>query len=456
MTLAHIALSAVGAVAFRWLCPPKWRGPVIVCCSILLFYILFPAGSQRYINYILPTITLATILGTWMYSRPDASPIAREDLTTLSLIGFVTIAVVQVWYSIPSIRQPSATMPDLLLASLMMLGIGGLVLLPRIIGLSNRQALNLIAVLLLSIFVALKASVVNWVWLGFSYIAFRLLHVIRDYHLGRLPEISLQEMVAYVLFFPSLLAGPIDRVERFAIDFRKLAEKALLEEQWIDGLVRILVGVLKKFVVADNLMLLSLSPINADQFSTLIGGWVLLYVYGIRLYLDFSGYSDIAIGFGILLGIQLPENFNSPYTRSNLAAFWQSWHITLSNWARFYVFTPLSRKLLNSQALFPTWLMVFVPQLITMLLIGLWHGMTWNFAIWGIWHGVGLFVHKQWSDATRKVQLKIRKRTNLRRLWSMAGWLLTFNFVMMSWVWFAFPDFQQASNVFLRLLGLVW
>ncbi len=119
-----------------------------------------------------------------------------------------------------------------------------------------------------------------------------------------------------------------------------------------------------------------------------MGGWLLLYMYGLRLYFDFSGYIDIAIGVGILLGIRLPESFSRPYLRTNIAAFWRSWHITLANWVRFYLFAPLSRTLLRRR--WPPLLVVFIAQIVSMLIIGLWHGFTWSFAIWGLWHGLGL------------------------------------------------------------------
>ena len=133
--------------------------------------------------------------------------------------------------------------------------------------------------------------------------------------------------------------------------------------------------------------------------------------YAFRLFFDFSGYSDIAIGIGILYGIQLPENFDRPYLRPSLASFWQSWHITLSNWVRFYVFSPLSRALLMRKV--SPLAAVFVAQLATMVIIGLWHGVQWTFVVWGIWHGVGLFIHKMWSDRTRKRDMALKQQPRI-------------------------------------------
>ena len=112
----------------------------------------------------------------------------------------------------------------------------------------------------------------------------------------------------------------------------------------VEGVSRIMIGIFKKFVVADSLARFALSVQLVNDAQTSAGLWVLLYAYAIRLCFDFSGYSDIAIGLGRLFGINLPENFDRPYIKSNITTFWQSWHMTLSAWARFYVFTPLSRS----------------------------------------------------------------------------------------------------------------
>ncbi|MBK9750312.1 MAG: hypothetical protein IPO91_26555 [Chloroflexi bacterium] len=132
----------------------------------------------------------------------------------------------------------------------------------------------------------------------------------------------------------------------------------------------------------------SLNPTIADQITSLPGLALFLYGYALRLFFDFSGYSDIAIGIGILFGIRLPENFNRPYLKTNLTAFWQSWHATLSAWARAYVFSPLSRAMIKRK--WNAVLNVLIAQLATMIVIGLWHGIAWNFLLWGVWHGFGV------------------------------------------------------------------
>ena len=209
-------------------------------------------------------------------------------------------------------------------------------------------------------------------------------------------------------------------------------------------------------MIADSLALIALNLTSAQQANSAGGLWLLLYAYAFRLFFDFSGYTDIAIGLGILFGIRLPENFDRPYTRQNITTFWQSWHITLSNWVRFYVFSPLSRGLLRRPHKPPTNLILFISHLSTMIIIGLWHGITWNFLIWGIWHGLGLFIHKQWADRTRRWYRARQQIPWQRRAWAFTGWFLTFHYVVLGWVWFVIPEPAAAARTLARLLGMGW
>jgi D-alanyl-lipoteichoic acid acyltransferase DltB (MBOAT superfamily) len=307
-----------------------------------------------------------------------------------------------------------------------------------------------------------QASALDIRWLGFSYIAFRLLHALRDRMTGalRVPALSLQEFVTYALFFPALTAGPIDRAERFAKDLRQ--PFALSVAEAMDGLTRIVAGVFKKFVLADTLAAIALNGANAAQTTSTLWMWVLLYAYAFRLYLDFGGYTDIAIGIGRLCGVRLPENFDRPYLKQNLTAFWNSWHITLAQWFRAYFFNPLTRALRSAPSPqvpeaerrgLPPALIIFVGQAGTMILIGLWHGVTWNFAAWGAWHAVGLFVHNRWAEYICAHPPRWDNNPRLKRAANGLGVLLTFHYVALGWVWFALPSLSLSQQVFLGLLG---
>jgi alginate O-acetyltransferase complex protein AlgI len=220
------------------------------------------------------------------------------------------------------------------------------------------------------------------------------------------------------------------------------------------AMTRIGVGLFKKFVVADSLAYFSLNGTNFSQANSTLATWLFLYSYAFRLYFDFSGYSDIAIGIGMLFGIQLPENFDRPYLKNNITTFWQSWHMTLSTWVRSYVYSPLSRSLLRRKNKPSNYTIIGICTLSTMLVIGLWHGVTLPFVLWGLWHGVGLVVHKVWSDKTRGWYRGLKQEPRRQHAWQIIGVILTFHFVLLGWIWFALPDVSSALRVFGALVGI--
>jgi alginate O-acetyltransferase complex protein AlgI len=269
----------------------------------------------------------------------------------------------------------------------------------------------------------------------------------------------------YVIFFPSFTAGPIDRIERFVKELR--APLSLTNEDWIDAGMRFFVGLFKKFVIADLLAVISLSD---DLVSQIKGGpvllwshpfyipasiwtWFFLYAYAFRIYFDFGGYTDIAIGMGRLMGIRLPENFSAPYLKPNLTQFWNSWHMTLTQWFRSYFFNPLTRALRSGDRPWPVWLTIFVTQISTMVLIGLWHGVTTGFALWGLWHGLGLFIQNRWSEFIRPhLPGWTKTRTGLVVM-NLFGVFLTFNFVTLGWLFFNLSTPAIAWQAILKLFG---
>ena len=179
-----------------------------------------------------------------------------------------------------------------------------------------------------------------------------------------------------------------------------------------------------------------------------------LPIYALQIFFDFSGYTDIAIGMGLLMGIRLPENFNAPYLKPNLTQFWNNWHMTLTQWFRAYFFNPLTRTMRSGKKPAPVWLVILVTQVATMTLIGLWHGMTLNFILWGAWHGLGLFIQNRWSDWTKPLSARIQEKPRLNKAVTIFTTLLTFQFVALGWVWFALPSIASSLQVFARLFGL--
>jgi len=484
MTLMHILFFSLAALLYAALLPARWRGWMLLIASVVAIYWLQPALPVRNLDFILPTATLVLAMAGWLATKPAPTEVgfkptlqglSRDDLLTLAVTVALVLGLSATRYLAPELRPTPSRAPDTLAVALGLIVAGGvLVVLWRLLaGRRSLPGMALLAVVALFVLInagptaaalsgALRrlagqsadlAQATDIGWLGFSYVAFRLIHTLRERQTGKLPALSLREYLTYLIFFPAFTAGPIDRAERFVQDYRRLFHLPGLDAARItEGTARILVGLCKKFVVADSLALFALNATNAGQAQSAGALWLLLYGYALRLFLDFSGYSDIAIGIGILYGVRLPENFDRPYLRTNITAFWQNWHMTLSSWARFYVFSPLSRALLGRNV--APQLAVFLCQMATMLVIGLWHGITPTFVVWGAWHGVGLFVHKLWSDRTRKWYLSLKDRPRVKQAWSVAGWLITLQFVVLGWVWFALPDLGAAWNVLVRLFGL--
>ncbi len=409
------------------------------------------------------------MIASWLATRAPDQPVTRADRLAALVIAALVLALSFGRYLVPAYRlTPSAPPPPSQVAVWLLGGMGALWGMAHWRGKRWRAR---VALGVIALFAVLKTEALGtaasrllrtWQgqttqlaraeelsWLGFSYVAFRLLHTLRDRQTGQLPALTLREYVTYAIFFPAFTAGPIDRAERFLGDLRALPP--LDATRFVHGGMRLAVGIGKKFVVADSLALLALNVTNAQQAQSAAGLWVLLYAYAFQLYFDFSGYTDIAIGLGQWCGIRLPENFNQPYLKRNITVFWQSWHITLSQWVRSYVFLPLSRALLTRPRKPSPTVLALIGQLATMLTIGLWHGVTWGFVIWGLWHGVGLFVHKVYSDHTRPWYLRLRQHPRLSRAVEIAGVAITFHFVVLGWVWFALPDLAISWDVFVRL-----
>ncbi len=473
MTLTHILVFTAAALLYVFLLPKSWRGWALFVGSVLAIYWLQPPLRVRRADFLFPTATLALVALTWAATRAPNQAWAREDTAAAMTMAALVLALSLGRYLAPSARlTPSAPPPTLTVAA-WIAGAGVALALAAGRAGGGRRASLALTVGIVALFVLLKTEPLaealsralrRWQgqptslaradeleWLGFSYVAFRLLHTLRDRQTGQLPPLSLREYVTYAVFFPAVTAGPIDRAERFLQDLRTLDGPHVA--QIVQGGGRIAVGVAKKFIVADALAYMALNATRAEQARSAWGLWVLLYAYTLQIYFDFSGYSDIAIGIGQLVGVKLPENFAQPYLQRNITQFWQSWHITLSNWVRFYVFSPLSRALLKRKPRPSPTALAFVGQMATMLVIGLWHGVTWHFVAWGAWHGVGLFAHKVWSDKTRRLYMRLRARPRAGRALGALGTLLTFHFVALGWVWFALPDVGTGWRVLLRLFG---
>ncbi len=442
--------------------------------SLLAIYWLQPGTPIRHLDFWLPTAAIVLTVLTWVFTRPDQAATDRADLASGLVISGIIVAIGLTRYLGPICCLTPSRPPSLIQIIVAAISVGILSILIMRFSKVRRGWIYAAIIAILGLFIILKseslaktasmllrsinaqpvelASSFDIRWLGFSYVAFRLIHTLRDRLSGKLPQLTLQEFVVYVIFFPSISAGPIDRVQRFAQDlhepFRLSVETALHAGK------RILVGIFSKFVLADGLALFALSSTNAGQVQSSGWLWLMLYAFALRIFFDFSGYTAIAIGMGQMMGIQLPENFERPYLKQNLTLFWNSWHITLAQWFRAYFFNPLTRALRSDRRNIPMPLIIFAGQLSTFVLIGLWHGISWNFAIWGAWHGVGLFAHNRWSDFARSRGIDFSGSPLIQRLAGIGGTFITFNYVALGWVWFALVTPAQSWATLLKLFRL--
>jgi D-alanyl-lipoteichoic acid acyltransferase DltB (MBOAT superfamily) len=472
MGLIQVGASILIALLIGLLTRGVGRTYLLLVCSILAVYWFQPALPLRSFDFWLPSLSLALTILTWLVTAPPGHWRARENRIGLSIIMGLATLVDLSRYVFPDPILTGTTPPQFLQYFLFLLCVGATLSFAAWISKWSKWLIGFMIFLLIAILVVLKtpalalqasiffrtlanrsaenASFTDLRWLGFSYLSFRLIHVLRDKQVGRLPELSLPEFATYVVFFPALAAGPIDRVERFAPDLRN--DFSLTQDETLLAGQRFFLGLFKKFVVADTLAIIALNDALATQVRTAGWMWVSVYAYAFQIYFDFSGYTDIAIGIARLVGIKLPENFAAPYSRPNLTQFWNSWHMTLTQWFRAYFFNPLNRWMRGLKN-FPTWVMILIGQVGTMLLIGLWHGVTANFVLWGLWHGLGLFLQNRWSDLARTRFPSLGQNLRLRPVLHIGGILLTFHFVALGWVFFALSEPALSWQVLRKLFG---
>ncbi len=416
---------------------------LLMTLGAVIVYWRLPSASARRSVLLVSTLALAGYLIWQLVPGLDQRPLDR----LIGAIGFFSADVVLIGLTIWIARRVSHGQPQLIWPGLLILI--GVFVLTKWSG-----AWSAVQQPILTLFnQSADQAIPIGAWLGISYLLFRLIHVLLESRKGRFADVGFRDLIIYALFPPALISGPIDRFPRFKSDLGRVAQPFTFD-YISQGAWRILIGAFKKFVIADYLAKLPLDLAQYPGKTPWLYLWLVLYAYGLWLYFDFAGYTDMALGVARLLGFSLPENFDAPYLKSNLARFWQSWHITLSFWLRDYIFFPLGKTLRQKTPWLPLNIAVLISHLVTMIAIGLWHGFAWTFVIWGAWHGVGLFIVKVWGDFTRAHGDRLKILTRWPKLTTAASVFITFNFVMLGWVFFGAHDAPSAVTNFGRLFGL--
>jgi alginate O-acetyltransferase complex protein AlgI len=272
---------------------------------------------------------------------------------------------------------------------------------------------------------------------GISFFTFQIITYLVDIYREKLePVKSIFDFGFYVSFFPQLVAGPIVRASEFLPQLYK--SSILSKVEFGMALFMILKGLFKKIFIGDYLAVNFIDRVFSNPLSyTGFENVTALIAYSMQVYVDFSGYTDIAIGLSLMMGFKLNDNFNSPYKALNVGDFWRRWHISLSTFLKDYLYIPIGG---NKHGAFRT----NVNLMITMLLGGLWHGASWNFIIWGAINGAGLLVYKSWK--------KISPYENSNH-WAVRIWRigLTFAFITFTRLWFRAPDLRTVKKFYTQV-----
>jgi len=274
---------------------------------------------------------------------------------------------------------------------------------------------------------------------GISYFTFSQIAVLVDAYHGKIQAIKFTQYCLFASYFPYIVAGPILRHQELLPQFADTKRYRISAENFAIGISIFVFGLGKKLLIADNLGS-TVWPLLAADNPKFLHAWLGMLAYTLRLYFDFSGYSDMAIGVSRVFGFKIPINFNSPYKATSVSDFWQRWHISLSQFLKNYLYISLGGNRKGQ-------LVRYRNLMLTMLLGGLWHGANWTFVIWGGLHGLYLCIQHGWKTLQKNRDQKPSAAS------AVAGRVLTFVAVMVAWVFFRAPDMASAFAVLAGMAG---
>ena len=273
--------------------------------------------------------------------------------------------------------------------------------------------------------------------LAISFFTFQTIAYLVDCYDGNIIKNKLTQYSVFIIFFPQLIAGPIVRYNHMMNQFNDVDGRKINFNNINIGLIVILIGLLKKIILSDNLSIYVNEGFTNSDGLTFIDGWLTSLCFTFQFYFDFSGYVEMATGTALLFNIRLPQNFNSPFKANNIINFWQRWHMTLTSFLTNYIYYPWMRsykEISFTKGMYVTFMLF--------LIAGLWHGASWLFVVFGALHGIGLVI----NHIFRKfVNLKFNKIMSI---------FITFNYVNFTFIFFRSEDLNTALNIVKSMIGL--
>lgn len=268
-------------------------------------------------------------------------------------------------------------------------------------------------------------------FIGISYMTFKSVQILIEIYDDLIHDVKFFEVLNFYMFWPTLLSGPIDRSRRFMGDFSR--EMGLSRREYLDmfgeGLLKILLGLFYKLVIAATIYQ---GVYWLGQEATVKSTLIYMYCYGLYLFFDFAGYSNMAIGVSYIFGIKTPENFNKPFLSKDIKEFWDRWHITLSHWFRDFIFSRYSMAAIRGKWFSDRVVMSSIGFIINMGIMGVWHGLSISYILYGLYHGILLAL----NDVYQK-KFKFHKKHKKERWYQILSWFVTFNLVMFGFLIFS-------------------
>tara|TARA_B110000444_G_scaffold251277_2_gene278888 strand:- start:1357 stop:2832 length:1476 start_codon:yes stop_codon:yes gene_type:complete len=272
--------------------------------------------------------------------------------------------------------------------------------------------------------------------LAISFFTLQQIMFLIDSYEGLVNDINFFNYTVFVTFFPQLISGPIVHHKEMIPQFSDPKNRFFNSKNISLGIFLFSIGLFKKVILADFFSVYVHNGFDLSNHLNFFEAWLVSFSYTFQLYFDFSGYTDMALGIAIMLNIKLPINFNSPYKSLSIIEFWQRWHITLTNFITTYLYTPMIRSM-KRISFHKAMLITFI----TFLIAGIWHGASWMFIIFGALHGIGLVINHYW----RKLKIKLNR---------LLSWIITFNFINFTFIFFRSNDIDDALKILSGMFGV--